>query len=319
MTGPVTPAPGSPAPGSPAPGGRDFRCSRASEEAGDGLAGSASTVRAFLLVEAEGAWGAQALRASLLTEPVQRWLGGLERRHGVRPLLVRRSGRARARGPVSVFAAWTAPGASWTEHTALAAHDELPALEEDVAGIGRGARPGWTPYDSSLFLVCTQGRHDACCAERGRPVWEAMRHAAPERSWQVSHIGGDRFAANVVVLPQGLYYGRMQPHDAARLVAADGRGVLLLDHLRGRSSLPFAVQAAEVFLRRALALTVESDLSPRTQRVDGDLTTAVFVSRDVRWEVLVRTHHDEPRQLTCGALAPSRPLRHELVGLGPAT
>ena len=32
--------------------------------------------------------------------------------------------------------------------------------------------------------------------------------------WQSSHIGGDRFAGNVVFLPEGLYYGRVEPAEA---------------------------------------------------------------------------------------------------------
>ena len=297
------------------PGDRRFRCSRASEESGDDLAGSASTVRSFLLVEAEGAWGRQALRASLFTEPVRQWLAGLEGRHRLRPLLIRRTGRTVAAKPLTVFAAHTAPGAEWIEHTLLASHQDLPALEDQLAGIGRGQRPGWSPYESSLFLVCTHGRHDACCAERGRPVWEAIRQVAPERSWQVSHVGGDRFAANVVVLPHGLYYGRMQPQDAARLVAAHDRRSLLLDRLRGRSSHPFAVQAAEVFLRRALDLTGVDDLVLQQHRRDGELTTAAFVSTGRTWQVRVRSRRDEERRLTCSAAGEGRPLRHELVDL----
>lgn len=298
------------------PRDRHFRCSLASEESGDDLAGSASTVRAFLLVEAEGAWGVQALRAPLLSDPGRPWLAGLEKRHRLRPLLIRRTGRTSPSKPVTVFAAYTAPGAEWVEQTVLPSHEDLPALEEQVAGIGRGQRPGWSPYESSLFLVCTHGRHDACCAERGRPVWEALHHAAPERSWQVSHIGGDRFAANVVVLPHGLYYGRMQPHDVARLVSAHDRGSLLLDRLRGRSSHPFAVQAAEIFLRRALDLTGQADLVLEEHRHDGELTTAAFASADRGWQVRVRTTRGELRQLTCSAADGSRPLRHELVDLG---
>src|SRR4029453_5830608 len=58
------------------------------------------------------------------------------------------------------------------------------------------------------------GRHGACCAERGRPVAAALAQAHPEETWEVSHIGGDRFAGNLLVLPNGLYYGRLDPGPA---------------------------------------------------------------------------------------------------------
>ena len=41
-----------------------FRCSLASAQRDDELAGTASTVRAFLLVECIGSWGVDALRDS---------------------------------------------------------------------------------------------------------------------------------------------------------------------------------------------------------------------------------------------------------------
>jgi hypothetical protein len=291
-----------------------FRCSQASLGSEEDLAGSASTVRAFLLVEAEGAWGAQALGARLLPDPVAETLKEMERRHQVRPLLIRRAGRRAAHdAPVTVFAAHTGPADPWLERARLDRLEDL--LDVDVAGVRQGHRPGLSPYPGPLFLVCTHGRHDACCAERGRPVWLAMRHADPERTWQVSHIGGDRYAANVVVLPDGLYYGRVTPLDAPRLATAHREGRLLLDRLRGRTAYPFAVQAAEIYLRRATGLDGNRDLALVSQDRDGELTSAVFEAGPRRWQVRVRSTADDPRQLTCSATRLNRPLRHELVSL----
>ena len=42
-------------------------------------------------------------------------------------------------------------------------------------------------------------------------------------------FGGDRFAGNVVVLPEGLYYGRVRPEEA---------WTVLDEHLAGRIHLP---------------------------------------------------------------------------------
>ena len=112
-----------------------FRCSTASRAADEQLAGTASTVRAFLLIEAPGPWGVDALRDSRLPEGCRSWLGSLERRHRVRPLLVRRPGRP-VRGPVRVFAAHAGADGSWVGTRLLDDLDELCSV--DVAGLVDG-------------------------------------------------------------------------------------------------------------------------------------------------------------------------------------
>ncbi len=49
-------------------GDATFRCSRASEELDEPIAGTASTVRGLLLVECSGGWGTDALTGSRLPD-----------------------------------------------------------------------------------------------------------------------------------------------------------------------------------------------------------------------------------------------------------
>ncbi|WP_218926810.1 sucrase ferredoxin, partial [Priestia megaterium] len=74
--------------------------------------------------------------------------------------------------------------------------------------------PGYPP----VILVCAHGRHDPCCAVRGLPVGRALGERWPEQVWECSHIGGDRFAANVVVAPDGVYYGGLDAKSAVATV-----------------------------------------------------------------------------------------------------
>jgi hypothetical protein len=83
-----------------------------------------------------------------------------------------------------------------------------------------------------LYLVCTNGRHDPCCAEYGRPVARPSTELVGERVWECSHVGGDRFAGNLVCLPDGVFYGHLDPATALRAVAAH-EGAVLLEHWRG--------------------------------------------------------------------------------------
>src|SRR5207344_2771864 len=70
---------------------RSARCSQASEARGEPMAGTASTVRSWLLLEDPGPWGRDALRDSRLPERVGLELQRRCRAAGVRPLLIRRA------------------------------------------------------------------------------------------------------------------------------------------------------------------------------------------------------------------------------------
>jgi hypothetical protein len=215
-----------------------------------------------------------------------------------------------------VFAAFADRAAPWLETGVL--QDPRELLDLDVAPLGRGARAaigGLTPHPEPLYLVCTHGRHDACCAERGRPLCAAMTKAAPEQTWEVSHIGGDRFAANLLVLPDGLYYGRLTPEDAPGFVAAHRRGDLDLEHLRGRCAYPFSVQSAEIYLRRELGLT-RADAAPLlgVERTD-DLTRAAFDVGGEAQVVTVRADRQAAHRLTCRAASAQAVVGYSLVSV----
>ena len=67
--------------------------------------------------------------------------------------------------------------------------------------------------------------------------------------WECSHIGGDRFAGNLVLLPDSLYFGHVDVAGAERVLAAHDAGRLDLANFRGRSTFRLAEQAAEHFVR----------------------------------------------------------------------
>lgn len=290
-----------------------FRCAVASQARTDDLAGTASTVRSFLLVEHSGSWGVDALRDARLPEGLGDHLARSGRAAGVRVLLVRRPGRRAGGAGTRVFAARAAGAGSWTETALLDAVEDV--RDVDLAALGAGRSPGLTPHDDPLVAVCTHGRHDACCAERGRPVALALaagRHA--DAVWECSHIGGDRFAGNLLVLPRGLYHGRVDPGSALAIVDALAKGRLDLDHLRGRSDLPMPVQAAEIDVRRRLGLTGLDDVRPTAVTSDDEATTVTLDAGGQTVRVRVRRVLGEPAQLTCGAGRDNPVPRFEVVG-----
>jgi hypothetical protein len=155
--------------------------------------------------------------------------------------------------------------------------------------------------DTPLYLVCTHGKHDACCAREGLPVYGALAHR--DDVWEATHVGGDRFAGNLVCFPDGTYYGRVDPAKARVVVEGHDRGELSLEHLRGRSCHPPAVQAADRWLRERLSITKLDDLrlSAYERTADHDVVT-LRTSDGAEHPVEVTISRAEPRRLTCKSL-----------------
>jgi len=267
-------------------------------------------VRAFLLLEHPGPWGVDALRDARLPGGTGPALRAAAAETGVRILLVRRPGRSQPDGR-RVFAVSARPGAAWAETAVVDHPSEL--LRLDLAELRAGRSLGLDRHAEPVFCICTHGRHDACCAERGRPVAAALAEAYPEQTWEVSHLGGDRFAGNMLVAPDGLYYGRLTPQAAVAVAAARLDGRLELDHLRGRTGWPMAVQAAEVALRRHLGETGLDTVRARSRHVTGDVSTVTFDVRGRPYVVAVRTTRSEPVTLTCRARRDNPAIGHEVL------
>ena len=292
------------------------RCSGESLAREEELFATASLVTSWILFEQRGAWGPDALVDSGFPESA-RPLTEAADRLGIRTLLIRRR-TAEDRSPV-VFLASSGGGdrSPWMVSGSFTAPAELADL--DIQGLAEGRVPDFgQPVKDPVYLVCTHGRHDICCADRGRPFYRAMSERTPDRTWEVSHIGGDRFAGNLLVLPRGDYFGRLEPEDAENLVAEYEAGRLDLAHHRGRSIQPRLVQAAEAFLRgsRSLAGFDELELVDY-RRVDHDHAEVVFRDLDHATErVLVAARSDHPpAYLTCRAEELGQPMTYVLESI----
>jgi hypothetical protein len=295
------------------PSGSAWRCAAESLLRDEPVGGTATHVRTWLLLEHTGPWGDDALLDARLPDGLGAALKQQARAYRAKVLLIRRFSSTPDGEGLRVFAAYADPVAPRIEAGTIT--DPREVLDLDLAGFREGGSSGLAAYDGSLFCVCTNGRHDACCAERGRPVAKALDRAHPEETWEISHIGGDRFAANMVVLPHGLYYGRLDPVSAIEVAGAHLSGELDLDHLRGRASHPMAVQAAEIHLRRELGATRIADVVLRERVLDGDFTSASFAVAGGTYAIVVRTIKDARTadRLTCKAAQDSPIPRHEVV------
>ena len=262
-------------------------CSVLGERLGEDLAASAPTASRFLLLEQPGPWTARnAVTHSDLDVGIARALLARADDAGVKVHLIRRSSRRAKLARRSCFLIDMARG--WVERHALG--DPAEVLELDLRM--RGER-----WEDPLYLVCTHGKRDPCCARRGRPLARALKAHRPEQTWEIGHIGGHRFAATFMAFPYGLAFGRVPAAGGPEIVSALERGEIVLEHLRGPVGNPWTVQAADVLVRRALGLRALDALA--VEGVEGE-TVTLRRNDGTRLRATVARREAEPRPISCG-------------------
>ena len=274
------------------------------------MLGTAFPAARVLMVEQPGPWGRSGLTESRFDPDVARELVQRAQRAGFRLQAVRRPGRT----PRGVTRRWLiADCREGQEELRTGTFDR----DADLLDLPLDSSPGERDSDP-LYLVCAHSRHDACCALRGRNVAAALEQERPGRVLECSHLGGDRFAANVLVLPAGLLYGRVLPFAAPEFVAAAEAGEVVGALLRGRVGLAPAAQAALAFGYEHLALRRRADL-----RVTGTGPT-VDNQVDVQLAgphgpvvVTVSVERTAADGLTCANPAPNHYLAFRPIAIRP--
>jgi hypothetical protein len=293
------------------------RCAVKAQLRGDPMLGTAFPARRLLLVEQPGPWGAGGLRESRFDAAVALELERRGRAAGVRVQAIRRPGRT-PRGALRHWASVdTTPG---QESVRWGSYED----DADLLGLPFDAPPDAMPVaegsDSEpLFLVCAHSKHDACCALRGRNVAAALEAVRPGRVWECTHLGGDRFAANVLVLPTGLLYGRLLPFAAPEFAAAADAGEVVGALLRGRVGLVPHAQAALAYAYEQLALRRAADLRVLSaSSISGGIATVHLATP--HGQVVVSLHVERVRVtgLTCADSGPGSFLSYRPTGISLA-
>jgi len=253
-----------------------MRCSTLAEELGEPMIGTLDQRRRWLLLEDDTAWGSHAVRDVLGVH-----FEAAAKKRGLRVLLVRqRPGPADASRRAFVIDTELAEAVRFSVGDVaaldLAAIDGAPLVE-----LGE-------PWTEPVFLVCTNGRRDACCALRGRALYAALS----------SGHGG-------------IAYGRATAADGPRLADLYLDGQLDPGLLRGRSAWPEPAQVAEAILRQQLGLTGVDDV--RLLAVDqGTVVLAAPSGDEHRFEL--HAERLPARRVSCRADEPEEPLHWSVVG-----
>jgi hypothetical protein len=288
------------------------RCALRAQLRGDPMLGTAFPAGRLLLIEQPGPWGRGGLRDSRFDPDTA---AALERRAsaaGLRLLVIRQPGRS----PRGALRRWLIvdcrDGRESIAEGTFTADADLLDLPLDAPVPGAESALDAAP----VYLVCAHSKHDTCCALRGRPVAAALDAVRPGRVFECSHLGGDRFAANVLVLPAGLLYGRVLPFAATEFVAAAESDEVVGALLRGRVGLPAPAQAALAFGYEHLALRRRRDLGVvSASPVVGGSATVRLRGPHGLLDVEVRAEKVAASGLTCANPRPNHYLAFRPVAI----
>lgn len=242
----------------------------------------------WLLVEQPGAWSSDALE-DVMAEAFPAATLEAACEASLRPLLIRKAGRhARVPGaPRAVYVASGRPGHRWLERLDVTELGELARL--DLEAVAAGRRGHGEPVSGPLFLVCTHGSKDMCCAVFGRPLVAGLAESHLGRVWEVSHVGGDRWAGNILTVPDGFLHGSLAVTEAELVAKEALGGNVRLEHLRGRTSAPSPwSQFAEIEIRGRTGLRGIDTVLAVEEEIGAEARTVRVNAGGRRYEVVVR-------------------------------
>ncbi|MEM7129866.1 MAG: sucrase ferredoxin [Chloroflexota bacterium] len=284
-------------------------CSQLAQQMQAPLYGTASTFQVALLLEFNGAWNGKAVANNDLPESIKVWVQDQQNAvEGLRPLWIKRATPSQEK---TLYIGVTDRAVPRLYRIHFQAYEELLSL--DVAALLRG-ETDHQPVKERVVAVCTNGKHDLCCAKFGLPIYQALEAESDISAWQCTHIGGHRYAATAVVLPTGVTYGYLTPENIGEVAQAIRDDTIYLPCYRGSAAYSGAVNAAEYFLRMK-----------NNQTMLNALTAIHSEKRDQEWQVHFRNGREEaymvglsesttdPVISSCGDKPPKPQMNYQLL------
>jgi hypothetical protein len=281
-----------------------FFCSNLSRDASEQTFGTASIGNVWLLLEYPLAWERKAVEDSALSSTVKSFLSSVIKTLPRARVLLIKTDRLHTTG-ITFYVVRSREHSPFTVRFQLTDYDQLTEL--DIPSIAAGkVSAGGEVVNEPMFLVCTHGRRDKCCAKFGYPLYKALHATTKEPVWQSSHVGGDRFAANLVCLPHGLFYAHVTERAGQHIVEEYREGRIVLDKYRGRACYSHPVQAAEFFIRCETGILGVDELRyVGTEKTDDKGWRIRFehAKTDTTYEADVKTRlSDFQNYITCDAV-----------------
>ncbi len=217
------------------------------------MLGTAPQVDFWVLLEYREQWTRKAVEDNELPGPVEDWLhdsiAALEAKGRMpRVQFIRQPRRTAGSLQLFVSESSTLRAMSFSSYLDLTEVD----LEQDVNEV----------QASNFYCVCAHASRDLCCSRYGLATWSRLMELSEGRAWQSTHLGGHRFAPNVLVLPQGRLYGRVHLNKVDGFFSKVENGEVDYPLLRGRSEFASEAQACEGLAEHQVdsVLSCDSDL-----------------------------------------------------------
>ncbi len=258
-------------------------CSIASGDYGEDPGGTASTLDLCLLIELSKPWPSEITESKGFPSGVSESLArAANSGQSVKLLGLEPDSDYSVQGlaRIILYSKPDGPFASYDKSEFAVPGDDVAALVDallDSPG-DLGALEQYRQETAGVrdIFVCTHGTHDSCCATFGYPVYRALRQEyAPSsngslRVWQVSHIGGHRFASNLLDMPEGRNWVRIDVESLESLVYRRGDVSMLRGNYRGSIGLggPYEqLVEREAFMREGWSWT-DRRIAGRVESLD---------------------------------------------------
>ena len=227
-------------------------CAQVSSAINEPMLGTAPQVGLWVLLEVRETWQPQNLEDNSLPDIAKAWLDEVSTRGtsaGLMPRIQFIRRRRRASEPLTLMTCLQ--GVLRKQEFGDFAHlMNVDVIDSDIP-----------ICNDILYLVCTHTKRDICCSREGLPTWQRLDMLSQGRAWQTTHLGGHRFAPNVLALPSGRSYSRVRANEIDGFFSAIEEGRVPTRFLRGNSALPPDAQACEpaILERGGTFLRIEDD------------------------------------------------------------
>ena len=224
-------------------------CKNLSSSAGEHLYGTVPRVENWFLLEYSDHWERDALESSSVSEEVKTELNKLLQTFEKSRLQLIKSDRSDNSNICFYYINSTEFDPKAYKFT-LNSYEDI--LQLNLRELIEKGDINDSETDEKIALVCTHGSYDSCCGKYGVPVYNELQKNVELTVWNTTHVGSHRFSANMVMLPEGIYYGRVNTENLGEIISSHLKNEIYLDCFRGRSCYSQPSQVSDYFLRKEL-------------------------------------------------------------------